>query len=90
MKIANAGNSCYMDSVLFSMFAIPAIPSPSLDEILTKAVCGEKTAGKLQLQRLISKNFMQPLRDNQVKIKVSPRCMSQKNPSPKSVPCAVS
>jgi len=64
MKIANAGNSCYMDSVLFSMFAIH---SPSLDELLTKAVSDEDAAEKLQLRRLISKNFMQPLQDNQVK-----------------------
>ena len=33
IKVANAGNSCYMDSVLFSMFAMP---SPVLDTMLTK------------------------------------------------------
>ena len=33
IKVANAGNSCYMDSVLFSMFAMP---SPVLDAMLTK------------------------------------------------------
>jgi len=45
-----------------------AIHSPSLDELLTKAVSGDDAAEKLQLQRLILKNFMQPLRDNQEKI----------------------
>ena len=33
IKVANAGNSCYMDAVLFSMFAMP---SPVLDAMLTK------------------------------------------------------
>jgi len=51
-----------MDSVLFSMFAIS---SPSLDEMLTKSVVGEKETDKGELQELISKNFMKPLRDSQ-------------------------
>ena len=32
IKVTNAGNSCYMDAVLFSMFAMPS----SLDTMLTK------------------------------------------------------
>ena len=32
IKVANAGNSCFMDAVLFSMFAMPS----SLDTMLTK------------------------------------------------------
>lgn len=33
IKVSNAGNTCYMDAVLFSMFAMP---SPVLDAMLTK------------------------------------------------------
>jgi uncharacterized UBP type Zn finger protein len=32
IKVANAGNTCYMDAVLFSMFAMPS----TLDAMLTK------------------------------------------------------
>ena len=33
VKIFNAGNTCYLDSVLFAMFAVP---SPAFEQLLTK------------------------------------------------------
>ena len=61
LNIESAVNSCYMDSVLFSMFAMP---SPSLNAMLTQTLSGKKAAEKKELQELILNDFVQPLRDS--------------------------
>mmetsp|Transcript_92872 Transcript_92872/g.149938 ORF Transcript_92872/g.149938 Transcript_92872/m.149938 type:complete len:638 (+) Transcript_92872:319-2232(+) len=61
IKIANAGNSCYMDSVLFSMFAMP---SPILDGMLTKRqpAADHLAVQKQELQACLLKQFVWRLR----------------------------
>ncbi len=61
IKVANAGNSCYIDAVLFAMFAIPSQP---MDALLSKRFPNsDMTAGhKQELQRIVSKQFVSRLR----------------------------
>ena len=61
IRVANAGNSCYIDSVLFAMFAIPSSP---MDALLSKRFPNsDMNAGnKQELQRVVSKQFVSRLR----------------------------
>ena len=61
VRVTNAGNSCYMDSVLFAMFAMP---SAALDAMLTRRppASDHLAAHKLELQACIMKHFVGRLR----------------------------
>ena len=56
IKVANAGNTCYMDAVLFSMFAMPS----TLDAMLTKRqpAADHLAVQKQELQASILKQFV--------------------------------
>jgi len=56
-KVANAGNSCYMDSVLFAMFAAPS----QLDASVLFSQQASGVAAKLQ--QSIRENFVDRIRD---------------------------
>jgi hypothetical protein len=61
IRVPNAGNSCYIDSVLFAMFAVP---SSTMDALLSKRFPNsDMNAGnKQELQRVVSKQFVSRLR----------------------------
>mmetsp|Transcript_8364 Transcript_8364/g.20362 ORF Transcript_8364/g.20362 Transcript_8364/m.20362 type:complete len:416 (+) Transcript_8364:100-1347(+) len=57
IRVFNAGNSCYIDSVLFAMFAVP---SPAFEQLLAKRLVSSERQPvelKTEMQAFIHKQF---------------------------------